>query len=135
MKTIYNNRIALLSNKQLVNLPEYIDLYQGKLQNAYFNLKSYELNTHQLYSHVLVTDNVNEIDLINLKTYDVSNNKMYCLKVNHSGFSPHCFVDLSTVLCSSWVLPFIVSKGCDYAFLRKHRVKMLPFDFVPKSLI
>lgn len=132
MKTIYNNKIAIICPEcKIGNIPEGFELYNKSIDQSYHMLKSYELASHTLYKGVFVTNNINRVSFAQLQTLDTSDNKLYSFSVTHSGFPEECEIDLSAIFCSSWVLPFVVSKNCNYAFLRKHRIKMLEFNIKP----
>ena len=116
----------------LGNFTEDIILKDFDVFNNYTTLKRKEIINQKLYEGVITTKETNYNTFFNnhstliknIQDYDLSYNHVYVKHFSHNADWRECIVDLTTVFCSSWALPFVVSPLCDYSFLRKHRMKI-----------
>ena len=129
--SFYNNKFTLITQQDIdVKLPSNIKLYNTSLEEAYTEIKRYEVNKHTMYNGHIILNSKEDIKLIS-KVKEIQNlkeNKIYSKEVIHSGIADECFIDSNFIICNSWNLPFIVyeyrTSSNLYSNLRRHRVKM-----------
>ena len=128
MNSIYNGKFTLINGTD-DNIVIPSDFIQFKLNDkTLLDIKNQEVYSHKLFNgHVIIKKNY-EIDLEKIKNLDLSQNKVYCKSVFHSGIYTDCIIDSSLVICNSWMLPFVLDPKCDYSYLRKHRAKLFNFN-------
>lgn len=119
------NNICTIINGTGIKIETPYKFVQFKLDEyTLLNIKKQEVNTHKLFNkHIILRKDV-EVDLKWLSHLDTTGYKVHCTEVVHSGVDRECTVDLSTVVCDSWALPFILDSECDYGYLHKHRIKL-----------
>jgi len=133
MNSVYNNYCTIINGTgKEIEIP--YKFVEFKLDEyTLLNIKKQEVDTHKLFNkHIIITTDT-EVDFKKLSYLDTAYNKIYCTEVIHTGVDKECKVDLSTVVCSSWTLPFILDSQCDYGYLHKHRIKM--FKLKTKTLV
>ena len=133
MNSVYNN-ISTIINGTDIKIETPYKFVQFKLDEyTLLNIKKQEVDTHKLFSKHIILKKDTEVDLKMLSRFDTTGNKVYCTQVIHSGVDKECKVDLSTVVCDSWTLPFILDSKCDYGYFHKHRIKL--FNLKPVTLL
>lgn len=133
MVTIYNGRYTFINGtEEVVELPDNVEEYKYNL-NTLNTIKSYEIQTHKLYNGHIIYREKTDIDFNKILKLDLDQNKIYSSELTHSGRLPECYINMNFIICSSWMLPFVLDSNSDYAYLRKHRAKL--FKYQNKTVI
>jgi len=130
MDKIYNGKYTLINGTDsMINVPT--DFYVYELDKyTLTHIKNQEIFTHKLFcGHVVIKKDL-KLDFEKIKSLDLSQNKVYSTAVFHSGILSQCAVNLNLIICSSWMLPFVLDSKCDYGYLRKHRAKLLTYKTI-----
>tara|TARA_R100001015_G_C4598700_1_gene153769 strand:+ start:223 stop:636 length:414 start_codon:yes stop_codon:yes gene_type:complete len=131
----YNSKYTISGDIDDIDIPFNFDIYSGSNSSIYMQIKEHEFNNDEFYNgHLIVRDKskLKDIDLENLNKYKLTPNSIYFYKVEHSGFDWECKVDDSLILCSSWVIPFVLNEhkidNSLYGEMATHRIEMKEFN-------
>jgi hypothetical protein len=124
VNSVYNNYCTIINGtgKEIETPYKFVQFELNEY--TLLNIKKQEVDTHKLFNnHIIITKDT-EVNFKRLAHLDTTQNKVHCAEVVHSGVDKECRVDLSTAVCSSWALPFILDSKCNYGYLHKHRIKL-----------
>jgi len=127
MDKIYNGKYTLINGtNKMIDVPTDFSVYKLD-KHTLIDIKNQEIFTHKLFCGHIVLKKDFRLDFERIKALDLSQNKVYSPSIHHSGIISECAIDMSLIICSSWMLPFVLDDKCDYSYLRKHRAKLLTF--------
>lgn len=127
MDKIYNGKYTFINGTdKMIDVPT--DFFVYKLDKyTLTDIKNQEVFSHKLFCGHVVLKNDLKLDFERVKALDLSQNKVYSQAIHHSGIISECAINMDLIICSSWMLPFVLDDKCDYSYLRKHRAKLLTY--------
>lgn len=140
--TFYNNKITLIVPSKIgIELPTYVDLYVGKIEECYVKIKKYELDNDEFYNGHLILTNTSLIRQINFEQLlKINNNSniLFTRNINHSGVAIKCTLDETLMFCNSFVFSIVANSNRTennvYGDCISHRIQLKTFKNENSSL-
>jgi hypothetical protein len=139
----YNGKLTLiLPEKTKLDLPSYVDLYIGSMEECCVNIKRYELDNDEFYNGHIILNEFLIFDIINFEqilNIDIESNILFTRKIHHSGHNQKCNLDETLMFCNSFVLSIVANSSRTnnniYGDCISHRIQLKTFNNENSNLL
>lgn len=131
---LYNRTFTLITEKEYSKSNKVYNFF-GEESKILFDIQNYQINNDVFFNGHIIVKDINLIETINLETFfnfKIEKNNIFTTKVVHDGVDSECFIDDSILICSSWVLPYVLNTSRTnntlYGDIISHRIKINTFN-------
>ncbi len=133
---IHNKKYTLISKKSLaIDIPDYIDRYEGNIQTIVHDINKHQFSTDQLYTaHIIISDNDITKFMLNsiidvLPTLEFDHKQVYVNDfINHGEYKKNK-IKTHFYVCDSYLLPIIGyqkrQEATEYGNILNHRGRLV----------
>lgn len=133
-KPLYSDKYTVITPSKIDAIEGYKNFY-GEYSKVLFDIEKHQLLNDQYFKgHLIINDLelVKSVNFKSIKNYKLNYNNIYTTKVTHDGVDSKCTVEDGILICSGWVLPFILNNyrtnNTLYGDLIAHRIKIINFN-------
>lgn len=133
-KPLYSDKYTVITPSKIEAIEGYKNFY-GEYSKVLLDIEKHQLFNDQYFKgHLIINDLelVKSVNFKSIKNYKLNYNNIYTTKVTHDGVDSECLVEDGILICSGWVLPFILNNcrtnNTLYGDLIAHRIKIINFN-------